>query len=190
MTKIMRCCTVCRKRAEKHMLLRFVRALDGEIRFDEKGSLENRGAYVCSTMRCLTIALSKPVLFKKARVLPLDMDVMVSDIRLRLQKGVLSRLGLLRRMGNLEAGRDAAAKAAMHNKAHLIILAQDLSERSVKEVTDKMVPLETTIFPTNFSMDEISQAIGRKKTGVVALAKSRITDEVMLSLGKIKGIAP
>lgn len=185
-----RSCVVCRTRAEKHQLLRFVRALDGEICFDEKGDLNHRGAFICATKVCLEKALKKRALFRNERVLPVEPAAMLNSVTSRLKKNTLSRLGLMRRLGGLEMGKDAVLGFVRANKAEAVILAQDFSVRSVKDVMSHMANFShIEVVASTLSMDELGQSIGREKTGVVALSKGRITDEVLRQLKKIKELA-
>ncbi len=47
-----RTCLICRKKAEKRKLMRFV-LFDSEIVFDRNGVLGKRGYYVCNINNCL-----------------------------------------------------------------------------------------------------------------------------------------
>lgn len=47
-TKRERSCIGCGAKAQKAALYRIVRASDGSVRFDERGNVPGRGAYVCS----------------------------------------------------------------------------------------------------------------------------------------------
>ena len=48
----MRMCVVCRTMKDKRELLRVVRTPEGEVRIDERGKMNGRGAYVCSDPKC------------------------------------------------------------------------------------------------------------------------------------------
>jgi uncharacterized protein len=183
-----RTCLVCRTRGEKSDFLRFVRSLDGEICFDEKGELEHRGAWVCAKKICLEKAFKKRLMFRNERVLPVDAEAMKSLIKMRLRKSTLSRLGLIRRLGQIEMGKEAALHMVSLNQAHAVIVAKDFSARSIKDVIIGASKVNARVINTDFSMDELGQSLGRKKTGVVALLKSRITDEILLQLNKLKEI--
>lgn len=185
-----RSCAVCRTRAEKHQLLRFVRALDGEICFDEKGVLEQRGAFVCAKKICLEKAFKKKVLFRQERSLPTDFATMYDTVSGRLKKSLLAKLGLIRKQGRLEMGKDAALGYMRAQKAGVVILAKDFSLRSVKDVVLAVERIEeVSVVSGDFSMSELGQSLGREKTGVVALPKSRITDEIVEQIKKIKELA-
>src|SRR5688572_10853483 len=124
MEETIRTCLACRKKATKQELCRFVRAQDGEICFDEKGDLPNRGAWVCANKSCLEKAFSKRLLFKKERTLPIDQDALMKSMHLRTKKSALSRLGLLRRLGRIEVGRDAVKRIALDQETKAVLFAQ------------------------------------------------------------------
>ncbi len=52
----------CRTARPKRDLVRIVRTPDGRIVLDDTGRLAGRGAYVCRTAACLTIANTKSAL--------------------------------------------------------------------------------------------------------------------------------
>jgi predicted RNA-binding protein YlxR (DUF448 family) len=52
----------CRTARPKRELVRIVRTPDGRVVLDESGRLPGRGAYVCRTASCLTIANTKGAL--------------------------------------------------------------------------------------------------------------------------------
>ncbi len=61
-----RSCVVCRKKDEKRNLLRFV-IIEGEIVFDMKQKLQQRGYYVCNENGCI-IKLAKWRKKKKLKI--------------------------------------------------------------------------------------------------------------------------
>ena len=48
-----RSCLGCGNTYEKNDLIRIVRTTDGQIRIDNTGKLNGRGAYVCKNVECL-----------------------------------------------------------------------------------------------------------------------------------------
>lgn len=48
-----RMCVVCREMKDKKTLIRVVRSKDGEIKVDETGKANGRGAYVCRNCECI-----------------------------------------------------------------------------------------------------------------------------------------
>ena len=186
--EIERTCLSCRKKADKHKFCRFVRANDGEIRFDEKGDLPHRGAFVCSKKSCLIKAFSKKLLFKGERTIPVHQDLMLTTITNLVKKSALARLGLIKRLGKMEVGRDAVKRVILEDKVQAVIFAKDLSARSLdefKRLSENFSSIAIVQCP--LLMDQLGQCLGRKKTGVVALMESRITGELLSRMDKLPG---
>jgi predicted RNA-binding protein YlxR (DUF448 family) len=57
-----RTCVACRTSRPKRELVRIVRTPDGTVVADETGKVAGRGAYVCRTAACLTIANTRGAL--------------------------------------------------------------------------------------------------------------------------------
>jgi len=53
----MRMCTGCREMKPKIELVRVVKTPDGEIKLDNTGKLNGRGAYICKNTECLNKAI-------------------------------------------------------------------------------------------------------------------------------------
>ncbi|HEV3232981.1 MAG TPA: YlxR family protein [Candidatus Dormibacteraeota bacterium] len=51
-----RTCVACRTSKPKRELVRVVRTAEGEVRVDSSGKLNGRGAYICRTEDCWTLA--------------------------------------------------------------------------------------------------------------------------------------
>ena len=58
----------CRTSRPKRELVRIVRTPDGQIEVDETGRRAGRGAYVCRTAACLTIANTKGALSRALEI--------------------------------------------------------------------------------------------------------------------------
>lgn len=182
----MRTCQVCRKKAAKERLCRFVRADDGELCFDERAILPHRGAWVCANKYCLGKGLRKRLLFRKEKLLPLNPEAMLAHVKMRVKKGVLNRLGLLCRQGQIEFGADAVKRASKNNAIGAIVFAEDFSSGSRRKIEGDLGDgSEVALVDSVLTMDEIGTTLGRKKTGVVALFQSRITKEILLQLDRL-----
>lgn len=76
----------------------------------------------------------------------------------------LSLLGMARRSGKLSLGHDAVISSIVKNRAKLVVLSSESSERLKKEITHacsyggKNIPI---IF-TSYLTAELSQAVGSK----------------------------
>lgn len=174
-----RMCFACRSKRSREELLRFVRKSDGEVCFDEKKAISSREVWACPDKNCLKRLFLKTKLFKEP-TLPVAGPAMIDFVASRLSKGALSRLGLSRKMGQLEVGRDAVLRLVKSERplVDAIVLAQDLSFRSVEEIEKEARKYKVKCIRSPFSMDNLGDSLGREKTGVVGLLKSRITSEI------------
>lgn len=68
----MRMCTGCREMQPKKELVRVVRTAEGEIKLDNTGKLNGRGAYICKNKDCLIKA-------RKANALSRAFETAVPD---------------------------------------------------------------------------------------------------------------
>lgn len=172
-------------------MLRFVRALDGEIAFDEKAIAPSRGAWICATRLCLTKAFDKRLLFRKEKVLPINSKEILEQVTKRLKLSLLGNLGMLRRFGHCEVGRDAVKSSMLSQNMAMVLYASDFSQRSLKEIQEnsRRFDWQVPIVKVPVSMDELGNCLGREKTGVVALNKSRITEEILMKLNKLASVS-
>ena len=72
-----RTCVACRETDEKRDLLRIVRQPDGILRYDPKGKLSGRGAYVCARTSCIALARKQKKLERSLKVSSVPEDVFV-----------------------------------------------------------------------------------------------------------------
>ena len=90
---------------------------------------------------------------------------------------LLFALSLAKKSGKLVMGFDAVKTAVIHGTAHIVLLAEDLSEKTVKRVNYFCEDL-TEVHNTGLTQFEISQGAGRL-TGVLA-----VTDENLAVLAR------
>ena len=62
-----RTCVVCRSPAAKGALHRIVRSPDGAVRYDPSGTAPGRGAYLCTTPKCLELVGKRRALQRALR---------------------------------------------------------------------------------------------------------------------------
>lgn len=64
----MRMCTGCREMKPKLQLVRVVKTPEGEIKLDNTGKLNGRGAYICKNTECLNKAIKTNALSRAFQV--------------------------------------------------------------------------------------------------------------------------
>lgn len=182
----LRTCIACREARPKEALLRFVRAPSGELGFDVKGAIEGRGAYTCPDEVCVQKAAERGAFgraFEAAVILPADLVAMTRQV---LTMEGLAGLGLLRRQGRLFPGRTEALKQLTGGEAAIVVLAQDLTERSQKELAEAVGSRARIIQgPPKASMGD---ALGRGPTGVVAVGRGPLAGRVVCNLERLAGL--
>src|SRR6476619_5369641 len=72
-----RTCVACRETDEKRDLLRVVRQPDGSVRYDPKGKLSGRGAYVCARAECIALARKQKRLERSLKVNGISEDLFI-----------------------------------------------------------------------------------------------------------------
>ena len=82
---------------------------------------------------------------------------------------LLSLLGLARRAGRLAIGYAAAAGSLQDGSSELVLLASDLSPRTVENIGRAARACGTAVCRTAYTMDEVSAALGAKRSGVISV---------------------
>lgn len=85
-----------------------------------------------------------------------------------MNEKLLSLLGIARRAGRLSLGFDAASDAMYGHQCRLLLLANDLSERTVRSITGTAQQTNTRTIVLDIPMETLGAAIG-KLTGIVAV---------------------
>ncbi|MCL2020220.1 MAG: ribosomal L7Ae/L30e/S12e/Gadd45 family protein [Oscillospiraceae bacterium] len=91
-------------------------------------------------------------------------------------KNFLQNLGLCRKAGVLEIGFDATIESVKKGKAVGVLIACDISAKTLKEVTFHAEKFKVEIFPVHADMQMIKSILG-KPAGVIA-----VTDRGLLQL--------
>lgn len=89
-----------------------------------------------------------------------------------MNEKLLSLLGIARRAGRLSMGFDAASESMNKGEAALLLLAEDLSERSRRTIMQTAALAKTPTADAGFDMKTLGLAVGRKQTGIIAVNDS------------------
>ncbi len=96
------------------------------------------------------------------------------------QSKTAGTLGLCRRAGSLVQGFDAVRRALESGEAHLIVLADGLSEKTAKEIRFFAGKAEVPLLQIGDSMDDLAGRFGRR-TGVFAVTDEQLARAVSKS---------
>lgn len=97
-------------------------------------------------------------------------------------------LGLARRAGKLVYGFDATVSSIKEEKAQLVVVACDISEKTEKNVRFEAVKKAIDVIKSSETIEDISRGIG-KKAGVLAIidkdfAKGVLAKSLENNIGK------
>lgn len=84
------------------------------------------------------------------------------------QNKILSLLGIARKAGRLSLGNDPAVEAMKSGQTHLVLVASDLSQRTLKGIYHTAEEELIDVLKMDTTMDEIGVALG-KRTGIIAV---------------------
>ena len=188
-----RTCIGCRRKAEQAQLLRLVRSNDGELLVDHPHRLGGRGAYVCSSLSCLSRALRSPRLGKSvggAVTLP-ELSVMTGQIRERLSSRVQGLLAAAGRAGHAALGA-SRAEAVLREKrcggSGLVVLARDASPRVRRDLTGAAQEAGVTLMEFG-DRDRLGMAFARSELGALVLTDAGLAKAVRHELALLQGLS-
>ena len=186
-----RMCICCRQVSPSTGLLRFVCAPDGSLVFDVRGRAESRGAYTCANTLCLSRAVQKRA-FSRAfedAVAVVEQATLFDEVRNGLKKRILENLGLALRASQCVLGRTRAQGEITLGRAIALMVADDLSARSCRDlgvnVNEGVSGIPVLVGPCK---ELTGQALGKLETGVVALLKGRISDRIICDLKRFQAL--
>lgn len=81
---------------------------------------------------------------------------------------LLSLLGIARRAGKISWGRDAVEESLRKGKAHLVLVAADISAKTTAGVRFSAERAGVPVLSVHETIESVSQAIG-KRAGIVAV---------------------
>lgn len=85
-----------------------------------------------------------------------------------MNEKLLSLMGIARKAGRLSLGYDPAEEAMRKGKSKLLLIAKDVSERTLKSITAAAQQTGTRIILTDITMDAFGAAVG-KRSGIVSV---------------------
>lgn len=184
----LRTCLGCREEKDKGELVRLVSGPGGSVVIDYKGNLPGRGAYICPKESCVRDAFLKKQIvraFKGARIE--GVEEFLCLLREKVLDKVLSLISLSRKAGKVVDGREAVEKGIEKGSVRLLLLAEDLSPQSMKEMTD--VCLKKGIRRhTYLSKDKLGALLGKGERGAVGITDESFSSLLEKELGRVKSL--
>ena len=182
-----RTCILTRRKAAKGELIRLALGPDGTVAPDVRARAPGRGAWIGVTRAELDAANAngklKAALQRAFKTNEVEVPAELGErTAAALRQGVLDRLGMEARAGNLISGSDKVEAAARAGKVHLLLHAVDSGEDGRRRLDQAWRvgggEQQGLIFPEPRTM--LSMALGRENVVHVALtdpaAASRVRD--------------
>jgi ribosomal protein L7Ae-like RNA K-turn-binding protein len=94
----------------------------------------------------------------------------------------LALLGLANRAKKLTTGEELVLKAVRREKAKLVIIAEDISERTAKKIHDKCEYYEVALKQVG-TRDELGGAIGKESRAIIAVLDTGFAKKLKELLG-------
>lgn len=184
----LRTCLGCREEKEKVELVRLVAGPEGEVVIDYKGKLPGRGAYICPIESCIRDAFSKKQIsrtFKGAN--PPGVEDFLSRVREKVLDKLSSLLSLSRKAGKAEDGREIVEKGMAKGTIRLLLLAEDISAGSFKEMTEKC-DRKGIRYHSFLSKDKIGTLLGKDERGAVGITDESFAQQIEKELVRLRSL--
>lgn len=189
MNKIaIRTCLGCRESRDKKELVRLVKSPDGLVVIDYKGTLPGKGGYVCPIESCIREAFLRK---QFSRVFTVVQVEGVDDFLDRLRKLVLDRisslLSLARKAGKVVDGREAVEKGLERGIINILVLAEDLSPVSLKDLREECLKKGIGYY-TYLSKDEMGGLIGKGERGALGIVDASFSSLLGKEFERLKSL--
>lgn len=91
---------------------------------------------------------------------------------------LLSFLGLCRRAGKMTIGNDAVIEAMISGESCLVLLAEDASQRTAKDIMETAQKNNIQIVRLSYDKQQISRALG-KLTAVISINEAGFAKKII-----------
>lgn len=161
-----RTCVVCKKKDYKTNLFKVVSYEEEDV-LDKEYKLEGRSRYVCKTKECLTKASKMKKNAFSSKVL-YEMSQELGDKKSNI-KAVLM---FLKQASKLCFGLEMTMEALKTKKASLLIIANDISEKSKEKIEDLAKEKKVRIIVFG-SGEELGEIFSKENVGVIGITDKK-----------------
>lgn len=186
--KPQRSCLACRKTTDRDYLIRFVLSPDGEVMVDLDAKLPGRGAYTCNKMSCISDSIQKRQFSRafKSEIKTPSPEILIKNIKERLQSKILGYIGLANKAGKLTSGGSMVTDAMRStNKPGLILLAIDISE-SIAEKIENSATYYTIPCLRVLTKDDFGVIIGKAPRSALAIKQGGFVAQLIYEIQRYR----
>ncbi len=167
---------------DKDSLLRFAVSPDGLLVLDIDRKLPGRGIWITPDAKAVELAVKKRLFARSAKQAVTVPEDLVGLIDRALSRQCLALLGLARKGGMVTTGFAKVEKALQSGKAALLVEAVDGSEdgrRKLLRIAGSLPRID------QFTIAELSQALGRENVVHACLAKGAMATRIMTAASRL-----
>lgn len=184
----LRTCLGCSEEKDKGELVRLVSGPDGAVVIDYKGNLPGRGAYICPKESCVREAFSKRRISRVFKGSRIDgVEEFLFQLMEKVSDRVMSLISLSRKAGKVLDGREAVEKGLGKGKIRILLLADDLSAGSFREITDRCVKAGIRYY-TYLMKDKMGVLLGKGDRGVVGITDESFSSLLEKEFGRLRSL--
>ena len=185
-----RTCIVTRQTRPRAELLRFVRAPDGTVVFDLKGSLPGRGAWLVPEREVLEEAVQRNAFARAFRARTKVSPDLPQQVAQQLREAALTTLSLARRAGEAVAGFEKVRELLRKGEAGVLIAAVD----GARDGREKLLRLAHAVKPDMpvvgiFDSTQLGLAFGRERVIHAAMKPGGLARKFLHLAGKLRTVA-
>lgn len=96
---------------------------------------------------------------------------------------VLQDIGLAKRAGKIILGFDVVKESIIKKQAKLVIVASDISPKTLKEITFLNEKYQSKMIQSNITIDELWQMLG-KRVGIISIIDENFSKKTLEHFNK------
>jgi len=182
-----RTCIACRETAERDELVRLVCAPDGQVLVDYRAKLPGRGAWVHPVRICVEKVEQKPGILQRALQTQVTEVQLFAPLMAAIQQAALDGVSMAAAAGALVGGKDALELALREGRIVEIVVANDASLRTIKEL--RHVSGEEMLFTVvPLDRDRLGERIGRGARAALGVTASRAASHLRRQLRRLRAL--
>ncbi len=184
-TAALRKCLVTGAIIPKQDLIRFVVDPEKILIADIKQTLPGRGYWVKADRQTILKAIQKNIFTKKIdEKFTIDKNLLLR-IETQIKNKVLQYISLSRKAGQAIFGFDKIKASLLNQSIHLLIQAEDGSNREKHRILTKTIP---NVIDNCLTGSELGQVFGREKVVHCALFESHLIEKIIFNANRLNNL--
>ena len=157
---------------------------------DYQHKLPGRGAYTCFDRDCITRAVQRRAFARSLKNAQIDVDIdsLISELRLQVEARVLNLIGMARKAGLVASGSQLVL-ASLKNPEQIawVLLAEDVTQNVGSKVREQTARACIPLIEC-FDKATLGQALGLSERSVLALKVSPLAQTLNHELQRYRDV--